>query len=133
MSEANVETIRRAIAALAERDLDAVSAPMDPEVEIHGAVGGLEEGTCKRGSAAVLDALLPDDSIWAERRYEIQDLIDAGDRVVALLREHRRGRGSGIEVDADIALIYSFRGGKVWRIAPYLSQSEALTAAGVRK
>ena len=46
-----------------------------------------------------------------------------------VLGEHRRGRGSGVELDADIALIYSFKAGKILRIEPYMSQGEALTAA----
>ena len=45
-----------------------------------------------------------------------------------VLGEHRRGRGSGVELDADIALIYSFKACKILRIEPQTSQGEALTA-----
>jgi hypothetical protein len=51
--------------------------------------------------------------------------------MVALVHEYRRGRGSGVAVEADIALVYGFKEGKVVRIEPYMSQSDALEAAGL--
>ncbi len=47
------------------------------------------------------------------------------------MHEHRRGKGSGIAVGADMAFIYSFKDGKVSRIEPYMTLSEALEAAGL--
>ena len=61
-----------------------------------------------------------------------RDVIrDYGDQVVALVHEYRRGKGSGVTVEADIALVYGFREGKVVRIEPYMSQVDALEAAGL--
>lgn len=133
MSQENVEIVRSAFAASAAGDVGAVVEVLDAEIEMPGAVGGLEEGTVQRGRDAVSRALLPDLSVWTERRYELQDVIAVDDRVVALVHEHRRGKGSGIDVGADMAFVYSFKDGKVSRIAPYMSQSEALDAVGLRK
>jgi ketosteroid isomerase-like protein len=130
MSEENVEVVREAYIAFAEGRIDDAMEALDADVEMIGAVGGLEEGAVIRGRDAVARELLPDTSVWADRRYEIQRVIDIGDRVVALVREHRRGKGSGVEIGADIALIYSFKGSKVTRIEPFMSQSDALEAAG---
>lgn len=132
MSQANVRTMQRAFDSVAASDrLDAVLDLLDPSVELHGAVGGVEEGAIVRGVEPVAEALLVDSDTWAERRYEIQRLLDAGERVVALVREHRRGRGSGVEVHADMALIYTFAAGRIVRIEPYMSQDEALEAVGM--
>jgi ketosteroid isomerase-like protein len=60
-----------------------------------------------------------------------QDRMEAGDRVVAFVHERRRGRGSGVDVGADIAFIYTFNGSKISRIEPYMDQSEARAAAGL--
>jgi ketosteroid isomerase-like protein len=62
---------------------------------------------------------------------ELRRAIDAGDQVVALVHEYRRGKGSGVTVEKDIALIYGFRDGKVVRIEPYMNQAEALAAVGL--
>jgi ketosteroid isomerase-like protein len=131
MSQENVEIIRQAYLALADGRFDDVVEGLDANVELSGAVGGLEEGEVTRGRDAVAHKLFPDSSVWAETRYEIQRLVEADDRVVALVHEHRRGRGSGVEIGADIALTYSFKDGKVCRIEPYMSQSDALEAAGL--
>ena len=47
------------------------------------------------------------------------------------MHEYRRGKGSGVTVEADIALVYGFKEGKVVRIVPYMSQADALEAAGL--
>src|SRR3954468_1633373 len=133
MSQENVEVVRAAYAAFAEGRIDDVIEGLDAEVEMNGAVGALEEGEVVRGRDAVARELLPDSSVWAERRYEVQKFIDADDRVVALVHEHRRGRNSGVAVGVDMAFIYSFKGNKVARIEPFMSQSKALEAAGLRE
>jgi ketosteroid isomerase-like protein len=134
MSAATVEIVRGLFEAFADgrTDFDLLVAALDPDVELHGAVGGLGEGAVIRGREAVVRELMPDTAVWAETRFELQDVLDDGDRVVALAREHRRGRGSGVEVENDIALIYTFEGAAVIRIEPYLSQAAALAAVGLR-
>jgi len=131
MSQENVEIVRQAFDAFADGRVNDVIDVLDADVDMPGAVGGLEEGQVTRGREAVARALLPDSSVWATRRYEVQRFVDADDRVVALVYEHRRGRGSDIEIEAEIALIYTFKGSKVVRIEPYMRQSEALEAAGL--
>ena len=129
MSRENVEIIQRVYEA---EDIEALALEsMHPEVELLGAIGGIEEGTITVGREAVTQALDVDSDIWAERRLELREAIDAGDRVVALVHEYRRGKGSGVAVEADIALVYGFKEGKVVRIVPYMSQAEALEAAGL--
>jgi ketosteroid isomerase-like protein len=131
MSQQNVEIIQRVFGGEDIEDL-AVEA-MHPEVVLFGAIGGMEEGTITVGREAVTQALDVDSDIWAERRLELRKAIDAGDRVVALVHEYRRGKGSGAVVEADIALVYGFEQGKVVRIVPYMSQADALEAAGLRE
>ena len=130
MSQENVEIVERAYSG--SDDIDAlVIEAMHPDVELLGAIGGMEEGTTTVGREAVAQALSVDSEIWAERRLELRRAIDAGDRVVALVHEYRRGKGSGVTVETDIALIYGFRDGKVVRIEPYMNQAEALAAVGL--
>ena len=131
MSEENVETIRR---VFADGDVDASAAEfLHPDVELLGAVGGMEEGEVTRGREAVWRAMSVDLDVWAERRMELRRVFDAGDRVVAFIHEYRRGKGSGALVEADIAVIYRFVDGKVDRIEPYMTPAAALEAAGIRE
>ena len=129
MSQQNVEIVQRVFGGEDIQDL-ALEA-MHPEVVLFGAIGGMEEGTITVGREAVTQALDVDSDVWAERRLELHEAIDAGDRVVALVHEYRRGKGSGVVVEANIAIVYGFEEGKVVQIVPYMSQADALEAAGL--
>jgi ketosteroid isomerase-like protein len=131
MSQQNVEVVRRLYEADQSGDFDALNEILDLAVDMVGAIGGIEEGTVIEGREKVRDALLVDPEIWAERRYEVQGFLDADEHVVALVREYRRGQGSGAEVQADIAVVYRLKDRKIMRIEPYMSQAEALEAVGL--
>ena len=47
---ANVEVVRRAFEAYKNEDYDALIALADPELKMHGTVGGLTEGTVTEAS-----------------------------------------------------------------------------------
>ena len=78
MSQENVEIIHRVYEV---EDIDALALEaMHPEVELLGAIGGIEEGTTTVGREAVMQAVAIESDIWAERRLELREAIDAGDR-----------------------------------------------------
>ena len=56
---------------------------------------------------------------------------DLGDRVLLLGRTEGRGRGSGVQVDSPIGVVFDFRDGKMSRVRAYLDHGEALRAAGL--
>jgi ketosteroid isomerase-like protein len=67
---------------------------------------------------------------WETVQFEYR-LVDAGDRVVALVNQRMRGRSTGIEVPfGEYAHVYTFRDGLIVHWKLYLSQSEALDAVG---
>ena len=68
---------------------------------------------------------------WEERRLEPEEFLHAGDLVVLRLHEYRRGRGSGIEMESDTAVVFTVRDGRVVRMQGYMDQSAALAAAGL--
>ena len=70
--------------------------------------------------------------IWEEWITEPDELLDAGDKVVALVRSRGRGRGSGVEVEELSANVWTVRDGKAVKYHLYRDRDEALRAAGVR-
>ena len=68
---------------------------------------------------------------WESYYIEAEEFIDAGDDVVVLLHEHRRGRGSGVELEAKTAVVVAVSGGRVVRIQGYMDRAAALEAAGL--
>jgi ketosteroid isomerase-like protein len=133
MSQENVEIVRRASELLARRDWDGMTDLCDPNVELHGTVGGLEEGKVLRGLDQIIEAFDTEvDEVWDEHRIEPQEFIDAGDRVVVLQREYQRSK-SGVELVVDTASIVDVRAGRLVRIQGYMKPAEALEAAGLRE
>ena len=68
---------------------------------------------------------------WETVQFEYE-LVDAGDRVVALIDQRMRGRSTGIEVPfGKYAHVYTFGDGLIVHWKLYMSQAEALEAAGL--
>jgi ketosteroid isomerase-like protein len=137
VSAENVDVVRRLYAALAEASrsgeladfaAEAATELLDPEVEFLGTVGGLAEGEVSRGRDQFARAMFEDRQEWEHVRFEPTEFVDAGDRVVVLQREHRRGLHSGIELHDQTAAVAWLRDGRVWRIQGYMDPEAALAA-----
>jgi ketosteroid isomerase-like protein len=73
------------------------------------------------------------DAAWAEWSIEPEEFIDAGEYVVAVVRMHTKGRGSGVELDRQDAIVYACRNDKIIGTDYYNSKAQALEAAGLRE
>jgi ketosteroid isomerase-like protein len=132
MSAENVTVVKAFLDASLRRDMTRLGELVDPEVELHGTVGGVQEGRVYRGLAEVIreyDEV--DGEAWEERRIEPEEFLDADDEVVVLLHEFRRGRGSGVELEADTAAVFRVRDGRVVRMQGFLDRAAARQAAGL--
>ena len=68
---------------------------------------------------------------WNSYELEVERFVDAGDRVVALVRVRAEGAVSGVEVRRGDAIVTTFRAGEVVRLDYFNSHAEGLDAAGV--
>jgi hypothetical protein len=68
---------------------------------------------------------------WAAYRTAIDELIDAGETVLVLLRGHGRRKDMDREIELIGATTFTLRGGKVARIGDYADRAAALEAAGL--
>jgi ketosteroid isomerase-like protein len=133
MSQQNVESFKRFADANNRRDVDALLAELDPDVEWQSAVLGSMGGdaTVHRGHAGVRRMLRDLYEAFSEFRVEFSDIRDLGDRVVATGRWITRGGESGAEVTPPLASVVDFENGKAIRVRSYLDPKEALEAAGL--
>src|SRR6476620_11733723 len=65
--------------------------------------------------------------------YELEEVRDCGDRVLATIREEGRGSASGATVSARNYIVMTFRDGKILRYQEFYDQGMALEAAGLRE
>ena len=68
---------------------------------------------------------------WATYRVTIDEVIDLGERVLALTRNYGRRKDMEAEVEMIAAAILTFREGKVARWEDYADRAAALQAAGL--
>jgi ketosteroid isomerase-like protein len=127
MSEENVEVVRRAFQYLASgRGGSEVLASFDPNVVMKPVETGATYGVI-----AIRDNFERWQSTFDELEVTVEEIIDAGDRVVHSAHWRGRGRGSGVEVDARYSEVYTLRDGKIIRVDEYTERADALEAAGL--
>jgi ketosteroid isomerase-like protein len=132
MSEGNVNVVKAFLDASMRRDMTQLAQLVDPEIELHGTVGGVQEGRVYRGLTEVIHEYDEvDGEAWEERRIEPEEFVDADDEIVVLFHEFRRGRGSGVELEADTAAVFTVRDGRVVRMQGFLDRAAARKAAGL--
>ena len=70
---------------------------------------------------------------WRDIEFELDDVLDAGDEVVALIRNQRQwGRRSGVVTEMPpYSLVFTIRAGKVVRRCAYPDHRSALEAVGL--
>jgi ketosteroid isomerase-like protein len=70
---------------------------------------------------------------WSHITIEAEDITDAGDSVVATVRQRGVGRESGAATEFRYFQVWSFRGRKVIRLENFRNEAEALEAAGLQE
>ena len=68
---------------------------------------------------------------WDDWTLEIEELHQAGDRIVAIAHQRGRAKATGLPVDMRFGQVWTIRGGKQVRMEMYASPEEAMTAAGL--
>jgi ketosteroid isomerase-like protein len=128
MSQENVETVRRAIAAINARDIDAYLVCCTENVELLLPMAGSDY----LGATGVKRFFADIDDIGPDFRIEVQRVQEIGDTtVLAFLRVGSTGRASGIVTAAESANVYDFIDGKMSRIRIFLDRADALKAVGL--
>ena len=128
MSQENVEILRKLIAAFNAGDTETVLSLLHPEVEFNSA---LVERKTYRGPMGIRQYGADLASVWDDRHTEDDRFLAAGENVVHLYRITGRGKGSGVPVAQDIAVVWIFRDGKPWQGTVYAEQAQALEAVGL--
>ena len=130
MSQENVEVVRRCydawrrwvfedIASLYAADAEIVS----PESEMFGQT--------YRGHDGLRLYIEHFVAVFEPPVFELEEILDAGDRVVAVIRLHARGKQSGVEVSDRTANVFTVANGVIRRQVIYTNRTEALGAVGL--
>ena len=72
-------------------------------------------------------------STFPESSVDPVEFIDAGERVVVILRLTATGAGSGVTIEREDAMVYEMRDGKAVRIDYYNNRAEALESVDLEQ
>jgi ketosteroid isomerase-like protein len=130
MSEENVEIMRAAAEAMSRGDAAAALEALDPDIEWHATVGGIDEGRVYHGRGEVAQAFAEYFEVWERMELRAEDYIDAGEgRVVVFWHEVAKGRESGAVVETDTGTVNTVRDGKIVLVHSFMDRAQALEAA----
>jgi ketosteroid isomerase-like protein len=134
MSEENVEVVRRVTDVM---DAEGFEAALPVFLEAaHPDVEWREDpawpgAATHRGIEQVRDVIL-DRMATLDFDQQTEDLIDADDRVVVLVRWVGRGKASGASGELSMAMVWTVRERAITSIEFFLDRAEAREAAGLR-
>jgi len=131
MSERNVEIIRGIWEADRRRDWEAVASAYAPDVVWTDHSGLWGDWGEARGPDGIRDAFLRWHEAFAGIEFDWEEEAHEGDLVIVTYRIRGRGRGSGIEIDEPITVVWRLRDARVVEIRAYTDRAEALAVAGL--
>ena len=130
-SQENVDLVRRAYERFNAGDVEGVLHLCDDELEFRdlpalpGSGVFIGHDAFRGWFAQMVDAF---DAL----RFDVDDLIDAGERVVVMSHATGRGKGSGATVETHFSTVWTVHDGKAVRIVNYNDHADALAAARLR-
>jgi ketosteroid isomerase-like protein len=129
MSQENVEVVRRFETSWANRNLEAALECVHDDLEFDWSDSmGPFVGTYKRRAGLTrfwTDML----EAWERFRPEIEEIIDCGpERLITLDVVRARGKGSGIDMEARGAMLWTVQEGRISRVKMFQTKDEALEA-----
>jgi ketosteroid isomerase-like protein len=129
MSEENVAVVRRVYEGWSRGDFSQTEL-FDPEIEFE--MIDWPHPAKSRGIEAMSETWLATLSAWEDFRAKPEEVIDHGDNVLVLNSISGRGRGSGADVSALTATVWTIEGGRVARLALYWDTARAREASAGR-
>jgi ketosteroid isomerase-like protein len=129
MSQENVEMVRSIYRALNDGDWDAVFRLADPDFEAtfqRGLIAGTHRG--RDSVRAIVEDQRAAFDGWA---IEVEQLIESGDQVVAVVTTRWRPKGTDAEIHNRNGWIWTIREGVAVSLHGFPNPDEALEAAGL--
>jgi ketosteroid isomerase-like protein len=134
MSRENVKLVRGIYDAVARRD-DA--GPFEVYAEdivwdvSHSPAALFQMKPVYQGHEGVRQFWRESLAVFGEVDLEVEELIDADDQVLAVIREREVGRASGVPVETTHLAVWTFAGGKVAQMQVFDDRRAAERAAGL--
>jgi ketosteroid isomerase-like protein len=131
MSRENIEKLRAGFEAFNRGDDEAWIANFHDGVQFSD-LHGLPDSRTYHGHEGLREWLANGRSVVEGLRFEPRSFRDTGDTVVVDVAASGTGIGSGVPVEWTAYIVVSFGSGKIATSQAFLSEAEALKAAGLK-
>jgi ketosteroid isomerase-like protein len=132
MSQENVETVERAIAAINARDIAGYLACCTEDIELLTPMAAL--GGEYAGAEGIKRFLTDIEDAGPDFRIELERVEALGaDIAIAFVHVRSSGRASGIATETDSTNVYDFADGRIRRVRIFFDRTEALKAVGLEE
>ena len=127
MSREPVDVVRAMYDAFNRGDTDAILELADPAVSVedHAVI----DGATYEGREGVIRFLAFQAEAFNAQSAELEELIETGDDIVAVIRLRGEGPLSRVPLEGRFSHVWQIAGGMVRRLRVYASKQEALEAA----
>ena len=111
MSQENVDAFKRAIEHLERRDVESILKDLDPAVEWHPAFTALLGGETSvyHGHQGAREVIQQFWEVFSQAHFEVAEIRDLGDQVLAIGTMRVRGAESGADVESPWAYLVRAR------------------------
>jgi len=135
MSQQNVEVVLGMYDDLGRGDFEAVAARLAPRVEWDTLARG-SDGAVVTGAQEVVKGMVEWLDAWDDVSFEVRAVRDGGEQIALHVRQHARGKGSGVEGDVEAFACCRLYAGVIVGYREYTSWPatvEALERAGASR
>jgi ketosteroid isomerase-like protein len=132
MADEDVELVRRTYEAYSRGDLAAAGSAYSEDTVWDVSRFRPDEGV-HRGLEELAKYLGSWRETWTDHSFALESVVDAGDVVVAVIREGGRGESSGAPVTIRYGQVITVRDGKIVETVVYRDPDDALRAAGTSR
>jgi ketosteroid isomerase-like protein len=130
VSQENVDVVRQIYRVWDAETSPVSSGLLHPEIEWVNSPDAVEPGT-RKGLDAFKAAAESVSDTFDGVNVEIEEILDAGERVIVIAMLRGRGRGSGADVERRQGYVWTLRDGKAIRFEWFNTADEALRGAGL--
>jgi uncharacterized protein len=128
----DVELVKSAFETWNRGEIDAFVDYTSEDVAWLEVSGRPEGGATERvGRERLRDGLKSLFDAWESYYIDPERIEEAGDRILAIVREVARGRASGVEIDGRWGYLITVKDGEMVRIEAYRDPDVAVRMAGV--
>ena len=126
-----MRVMRQGYAALNRRDFGVVRTALDPDIELHRAQVFLDVSGTFHGHDGYLEVWRRAFESFEDLRFEPEELLDLGDRLLVTSNLIGHGTGSGVAISQRLFQLFTLRRGLVVRQDDFQDRAEAMHAAEV--